>query len=298
MNLEQAIEYRDNYEKKVIEAANFVKKRIGELKPSFGIVLGSGLGNLADFIEHKIEIPYSKIPNFPKTTVEGHEGKLIIGEIENIPIIALKGRKHYYEVADEPFNTGILQVVFPVHVLASLGVSNYFVTNAAGALNQKYKIGDIMAIKSHINLIPNPLLGRHHNFNRVNNGKRVSRFEPMDEAYDSLLRGMLVSAAKKQVHEGNYLALTGPTYETEAESIAFRKMGADTVGMSSVPEVIVAKNRGMKVVGFSCITNVIDENGKNATSHDEVKSILENSEIKKRLTNTLKNFFRIYEEKQ
>ena len=303
--LEQALDFRDNYESKVCDAAAYVREKLGEIHPVFGIVLGSGLGELADSIERATVIPYSEIPNFPQTTIiQGHEGKLLIGELEGVPVIGLKGRKHYYEVADEPFNTGILQAVFPVHALAELGVGNYFVTNASGGLNPSYNVGDIMIIRSHINLLPNALLGRHHNFSRVDYAgemsTRVWRFQPMNNAYDPELRNMLGHAGidhKGHVHEGVYLAVTGPTFETEGESIAFREgLRADAVGMSTTPEVIVARNRGMKSVGMSCITNVIAPDGTNATNHDEVKAILESPEVKHRLSSTVSNFFRLYRE--
>lgn len=284
-----------DYEKNVKEAANYIKKYL-KIIPEFGIVLGSGLGGLTDSIKVEKIIDYKDIPNFPITTIQGHEGKLFIGYLEDVLVIGLKGRKHYYEVADDPINTGILQVVFPVHVLAELGIKNYFVTNAAGGLNQKYKVGDIMVIKSHINLIPNPLLGRKHDFKRIDQ-QEIFRFQPMNQAYDPKLRKLLLNSCldKKNIHEGTYLALTGPSYETESECIAFRDgLKVDCVGMSTSPEVIVARNRGMNVVGMSCITNKIEKDGTNATNHEEVKKILESQKIKNRLNNTVKNFFKSY----
>jgi purine-nucleoside phosphorylase len=296
MDLKQSLDYVENYEKKVKQAADYIRKLLKNT-PEFGIILGSGLGDLADSINNPIIINYKDIPNFPTTAIPGHEGKLIIGELNGVSIIGLKGRKHYYEVADEPLNSGILQVIFPIHVLAELGVKNCFVTNAAGGLNSNYKVGDIMIIKSHINIIPNPLLGRYKIFTTINN-KAVERFQPMSQAYNKELRELLKKAGfdnKKNIHEGTYLALTGPSYETEAECIAFRDgLKADAVGMSTAPEVIVAINRGMKVVGFSCITNVISKEGINATNHEEVKSILESEEVKSRLMYTVKKFFEFY----
>jgi purine-nucleoside phosphorylase len=298
--LEKALDFRDKYEKKVMEAAEYIKSRIGDKKPVFGLVLGSGLGNLADVIENQVIIPYNQIPNFPTTTVVGHDGKLIIGSLEGVHLAGLKGRKHYYEVADEPFNNGILQVVFPVHVLAELGVKNYFTTHAAGGLNPEYKVGDMMVINSHISLLPNPLLGREHNFKRVDNNEETLRFQPMHEAYDDKLKELLIKAGKdyeEHVHEGVLLAVSGPTYETHAEAIAYRKaLGADAAGMSVPPEVIVARNRGMKIVAFSCITDVIKEDGTNATTHEEVMSVLHSPEIKKRFESIVKTFFRLYRE--
>ncbi|MBS3149672.1 purine-nucleoside phosphorylase [Candidatus Woesearchaeota archaeon] len=297
--LEQALEYRDNYEAKVAEAANYIKPFLQD-KPEFGLTLGSGLGNLSNLVENQKVIRYSEIPNFPLTTIPGHEGNLIIGSISQVPIIVLKGRKHYYEVADLPFNNGILQVIFPIHVLAELGIPNYFSTNAAGGLNYNLKVGDFLLIQSHINLLPNPLLGKYHNFRRVDNKQRISRFQPMNSTYDPKLTEILEEAAyinKNKAFIGVYIGVTGPSYETEAECIAFRdSLGADAVGMSTTGENIVAKNRGMKIVSLSLITNVISINGTNATSHEEVKSVLENLETNNKIALTIKDFFRLYKE--
>lgn len=295
--LEQALDYQENYERKVDEATAYLKKRLDGFCPQIGIVLGSGLGELAESIEQPHTINYSEIPNFPIPAVEGHEGKLIIGTINRVPVIGLKGRKHYYEVADAPFNTGILQVVFPVNVLAGLQVPNYFATNAAGGLNEKYQVGDLMIITSHINLIPNALLGRQHNFERIDGKGKVWRFLPMNDSYDKTLCEMMLKASSNDyaVHQGKYLAVTGPTYETQAECLAFRDgLGADAVGMSTSPEVIVARNRGIKCVGLSCITNKITKDGINATNHEEVKAILESPKTKRRLADVVKKFFAEY----
>ncbi|HLC22190.1 MAG TPA: purine-nucleoside phosphorylase [Candidatus Nanoarchaeia archaeon] len=289
--------YEKNYERHVHSAAEIIKVfHLHGTIPAFGIVLGSGLGDVADAIEDAHRVPYEDIPYFPRTTVEGHEGTLIVGKLEGVPVIGLKGRKHYYEVADQLYNNGILQTVFPVHVLAELGVPNYFVTNAAGGLNQSYSVGDAMIIRSHINLLPNSLLGRQKKFLRLD-GTPVWRFQPMNDAYDPHLREMLLNQNRfgPHVHEGVYLAVTGPTFETEAESIAFRNgLFADAVGMSTAPEVIVARNRGMKAVGFSCITNKIAADGTNATNHEEVKAILDSEDVRKRLESLVCGFFAEY----
>ena len=318
MNMWVAKDFRDKYESKVGGTVDYLKYKLGDHKPIFGVTLGSGLGDLADHIDKICEIPYEEIPHFPKTTAPGHEGKLIAGHLEGVPIIGLKGRKHYYEVADEFFNVGMLQTILPIHTIAGLGVKNYFVTNAAGGLNLEYNVGDIMIINSHINFLPNPLLGRHHDFKRVDNNERIyksrqmsfkrveknpriSRFQPMNGAYDSDLIKILEEAGsnyKDYLHKGVYLAVTGPTYETEGESVAFRDgLKADAVGMSTTNEVIVARNRGMNVVGFSCITNKIAKDGTSDTNHEEVKKILESSEVKERLSSTVRNFFKLYKEK-
>ena len=193
-------------------------------------------------------------------------------------------------------NLGILESVFAIQVMAELGIPNYFVTNAAGGLNPDFNVGDVMLINSHINFLPNPLLGVHFPFTRVDDGETTYRFQSMNNAYDDKLRKKFLKANKKfekNIHQGSYLAVTGPSYETEAECLAFRNgLSADAVGMSTTPEVIVARNRGMKVVGFSCITNKIDQDGTNATNHEEVKSILESSKVRKRLTTLVVNFFK------
>lgn len=276
------------YELAVLDAANFLRRYVD--RPEFGVVLGSGLGDLAQEIENPVKIPYEEIPNFPITTVEGHEGVLYGGKIAGVKILGLKGRKHFYEVANQP--DGMKQVVFPVHVLAELGTPNYFATNAAGGLNLDYSIADVMIINSHINLIPNVLLGPQDKFRRLD-GAPTWRFQPMNAAYDPQYRELLRKAARSP-REGVYLGLTGPTYETEAECIAFRRMGADAVGMSTTPEVIVARNRGMKCVGMSCITNKIAEDGTNATNHEEVKAILDAPETRERLSSTVRRFFELY----
>ncbi|MBU1103951.1 MAG: purine-nucleoside phosphorylase [Nanoarchaeota archaeon] len=309
--LTKAYSYQKNYEQKVKEAAIIIKQSFGHIRrgiwtpPEFGIVLGSGLGDLANEIEDAKTIKYEHIPNFPRTTVEGHEGKLIYGKIGDVPVIGLKGRKHYYEVADEPFNTGMLQIMFPVHVLAELGVKNYFATDTARGLNERYYVGDIMVLEDHVNHIPNALLGRQHDFKRVG-GEPTLRHQPMNDAYDKDLTRMLFNTgghdAIYRCHSfggfmriGTYLAVTGLTYETKAECIEFRNgLGADAVGMSVTPEIIAAKNRGMKCVAMSCITNKILKDGTNATSNEEAKEILESETVKNNLTSTIRKFFTSY----
>jgi len=291
--------YQNTYENKVDEAVGYLNDFVRE-KPEFGVTLGSGLGDLANEIDVSESIDYEQIPNFPVPTTEGHAGKLLIGELERVPIIGLSGRKHYYEVAGQPFNTGILQVVFPIHVLAGLGVPNYLATNATGGLNLNYQTGDLMIINSHIsNLVPNPLLGRRMDFERID-GEKVWPFQPMNGAYDPELRALLKQAGSEfrdHIKEGTYVIVTGPTFETEAESVAFRdRWGADAVGMSIAPEVIVATNRGMKSVGLCCITNMITPDGTNATNHDEVQAILNSEKVRNRLSITVRNFFMLYRE--
>jgi len=299
--INKALDFNQNYEKKVREAADYVKKFLGDKKPVFGIILGSGLGEVAAIIKGEKSILYKDIPNFHLTMVPGHEGRLIIGSIEGVPAICFKGRKHYYEVADEPFNNGALKAVFHIHLLAELGVKNYMATNAAGGLNLKYSVGDIMILKSHINMIPNPLLGRVLEFKRLDNNKPVERFQSMDNAYDVEFRKLLIQAGadyKKNVHEGILLGLTGPSYETEGESVAFRDhLGADAVGSSITPETIVVRNRGMRVVALSFITNTIPQDSTNSVTHEQVQACISSKEIKNRISTILREFFALYKKK-
>ncbi|MFC1755162.1 purine-nucleoside phosphorylase, partial [Thermoproteota archaeon] len=248
-------------------------------------------------------IPYAAInddtPFFPTSTVEGHEGALVIGALEDVPVIGLQGRKHYYEVAECLGNTGMLQVIFPVNVLAGLGVKNYFGTNAVGGLHRDHKVGDIMIVKDHINTIPNALLGRQHKFNTVDD-EPTARFPPMTDAYDPEYQRMLRLASAQYMentHQGVYCAFTGPSYETPAERRYARDvLKADTVGMSLAPEVLAARNRGMKCVAFNCITNIIDREGSCDDSHEEVIAVTEDPAVKKRLASTVQNFFSMYKE--
>jgi purine-nucleoside phosphorylase len=198
----------DTYVQEVDNAVSFIKKQLKSFSPAIAITLGSGLGKVAQLIKPVITIPYAKIPHFPQTTVPGHEGTLIAGTLEGVPVIGLKGRKHYYEVAHEP--NGMDQVVFPVHVSASLGCHTYIATNAAGGLNPRFKVGDLMLIRSHLDLfIQNPLLGAHHDF-----GSNLY-FQPQSEIYNRPL-GDLFKESNERIHEGVYACLTGRTYESTA----------------------------------------------------------------------------------
>lgn len=279
-----------SYKDQVERAAKFLKEKgfFGDI----GIVLGSGLGELVDVFEDPITLSYDDIPGFPITTVPGHEGKLVCGTIEGVKVIGLKGRKHYYEVADQL--GGIKQVVFPVHVLASLGVKTYFATNAVGGLHPKLSVGDVMIIRSHINKLPDPLLGSEDGLLGID-GSFAPRFQPMNDAYDPQLRALLRQVTG--AFEGVYLAVTGPSYETEAECVAYRdSYGADTVGMSVAPEVIVARNRGMRCVAFNLITNTVKNDGSNAAHHEEVMGVLSSPEVKEKLVSYVKAFLRQYQD--
>lgn len=274
----------DTYVTEVIEASAFIREKLGDFSPRVSIVLGSGLGKLAELIEPIASIPYSEIPNFPQTTVPGHEGILIAGNLEGVPVLGFKGRKHFYEVAHE---TNAMDIVtFPVHTAASLGCLLYAATNAAGGLDPSFRVGELMVIRSHIGFfIPNPLLGPHHDFD----GNRL--FQPQSGIYPAKYRDAFKDG-DPSIREGVYAAVTGRTYESEAESRMLRTMGIDAVGMSTVPEVIIAANRGMDTFAVSIITNIIAQDGTNATNHEEVMAILNSDDTQQRISRTFQQFFR------
>lgn len=232
--------------KKIDETVSFLKSKIDDV-PEIAIILGSGLGRLADLIENAVVIPYADIPNFPETTVVGHEGKLIYGLVKNRRIIAMKGRFHYYEGNEMDI------VVYPIRVFKRLGIENIIVTNAAGGINTSFKPGDLMLITDHISLFcENPLRGE-------NIDDLGPRFPDMTAAYDRNLRSLALESANRlgiDLKMGIYSYCKGPSYESPAEIKALRGMGADAVGMSTVPETIVARHMGMRVLGISCITNM------------------------------------------
>jgi purine-nucleoside phosphorylase len=288
----------ETYVSSIKQSAEFIKKELPEnFTPQVILTLGSGgLGDIASLISPIAEIPYAEIPGFHATTVPGHEGKLIAGYIGTIPIIGLKGRRHYYETGDQPNQIIALKdVTFPVYVMKELGAKLYIATNAAGGLNPSYKPGDLMIITSHIDLLyPNPLLGP------VIPLYDAMRFQPQNQEYNIELRQIVNNAVKKtgersHIHEGIYSALTGPTYETNADCQMLRTLGADAVGMSTVPEVIVATNLGMDTLGVSLIANVIAKDGTNATSHEEVMKALNDEQTKKRILSVFSEFFCLYE---
>ena len=236
----------DTRVKKIREAAAFLQERIGDKTPEIGIVLGSGLGKLGDAIEAEAVIPYTKIPNFAKSTAIGHKGNFIFGKLSGKYVCAMQGRFHYYE------GYPMEQVTLPIRVMAALGIKTLFVSNAAGGLNQDFSVGDLMIIRDHINLLPNPLIG-------PNFADFGERFPDMTAAYDLDLIAKAEKIAKKTknpVRKGVYLGNTGPSYETPAEVRFYRAIGADAVGMSTVPEVLVARHCGIPVFGMSVITNV------------------------------------------
>lgn len=245
---------------KINETTEFLRSE-GVLDPVAGIILGTGLGGLTAGIENSIEIDYRNIPNFPVSTVEGHDGKLIYGDLGGIKVVAMKGRFHYYE------GYGPEQVSFPVRILKYLGIKCLFLSNAAGGVNPDFQIGDIMVITDHINLLPNPLIGQ--------NDDRIGvRFPDMGEAYDKDLisKAMLIAGKHKiRIHKGVYLATSGPTFETPSEYRYFRIIGADAVGMSTTPEVIVARHMNMPCFAVSVITDLGVEGKIEYVTHESVQ---------------------------
>lgn len=250
---------------KIQEAAAFISKETN-IKPQIGLILGSGLGVLADLIEEPIVVDYSRIPHFPVSTVEGHAGELVVGTIQGKQVLVMKGRFHAYE------GYGAETVSFPVRVMKELGVETLIVTNAAGGINESYQVGDLMVISDHLNLTyRNPLIG-------PNDSALGVRFPDMSEAYSKRLRKLAHEVASSQnfrLQEGVYVGLLGPNYETPAEIRMFRTLGGDSVGMSTVPEVIVARHAGIEVLGFSCISNMASGILDQPLSHAEVMETTE-----------------------
>ena len=248
----------DTRVKKIREAAAFIKENIGGKTPEVGIILGSGLGKLGDAIEAEAVIPYAKIPNFVKSTAIGHKGNFIFGKLAGKYVCAMQGRFHFYE------GYAMDQVTLPVRVMAALGIKALFVSNAAGGLNQSFSVGDLMIIRDHINLMPNPLIG-------PNLDAFGERFPDMTAAYDLDLIARAEKIAKKAkipVRKGVYLGNTGPSYETPAEVRYYISIGADAVGMSTVPEVLVARHCGIPVFGMSVITNVSNTDNASTVLND------------------------------
>ncbi len=249
-----------NLKAKIEESAKFIEGKLN-VKPEIGLILGSGLGVLADEIENPTIIKYEEIPNFPVSTVEGHAGQLVIGTLEGKCVVAMQGRFHFYE------GYTMQEATFPVRVMKALGVETIVVTNAAGGANKSFVPGDLMIITDHINLGGNnPLIGPNDNELGV-------RFPDMSAAYTPELVKLAKEAAKEiqvDVKEGVYTYFTGPTYETPAEIRMVQVIGGDAVGMSTVPEVIVASHGKMKVLGISCITNMAAGILDQPLNHEEV----------------------------
>lgn len=252
---------------RVMESAAYLTAILPE-RPTIGIILGSGLGGLVDLMENTTVIPYETIPNFPRSTVAGHAGNLVFGYLGKQAVLAMQGRFHYYE------GFSMRDVTYPVYVMKQLGIESLIVTNAAGGINRDFAPGDLMLLTDHINFLgTNPLIG-------ANDERFGPRFPDLSEAYS----GALIANAKRVAEKlgityrtGVYLATTGPSYETAAEIRAFAAMGADAVGMSTVPEVIVANYLGMDVLGISCITNMATGIAVTKHSHAEVVRIANES---------------------
>lgn len=242
------------------KAATFIGGKLTK-RPEIGLILGSGLGVLADEIENPVMIPYGDIPDFPVSTVEGHAGRLVIGELEEKTVLAMQGRFHYYE------GYGLDEVTFPVRVMKQLGIEKVIVTNAAGGVNPEFEAGDLMMITDHINNVGiNPLIG-------PNDGDLGVRFPDMSSAYDPAYQELIEQVAKDigiSLQKGVYVWNSGPSYETPAEIRMLQKVGGDAVGMSTVPEVVVAQHSGMKVLGLSCISNMAAGILDQPLSHEEV----------------------------
>lgn len=226
------------------EAAGYLSSRITG-NPETAIILGSGLGSLADQIEDAVVIPYSEIPHFMHSTTAGHKGNFICGRLGGKQVLAMQGRFHYYE------GYTMQQVTFPIRVMKLLGVKNLLVSNAAGGINTSFKVGDLMIIRDHINMMPNPLIG-------PNDERFGTRFPDMTRAYDREFIGLVEEIAASRgisLKKGVYVGLTGPSFETPAEYAFYGRVGGDAIGMSTVPEVIVARHAGLRVFGMSVITN-------------------------------------------
>jgi purine-nucleoside phosphorylase len=257
-------------------------KKLSRLRPTLALVLGSGFHHVLRELDVEAEIPYAKLPGFPKPGVAGHDGKLFIGRLGGTPVIVLSGRAHFYE--GHPME----RVTFAVRVLAAYGITDLLLTNAAGGINRKFRAGDFMVLTDHINwMSANPLRGP--------TTPGLPRFVDLTRAYDAKLSALLAAAARAsnlKLQRGVYLAVSGPSYETPAEIRAFARLGADAVGMSTVPEAIVARQCGLRVAGLSCITNLAAGLSRAPLSHEEVLKTGER--VKKAGANMLKQFARLY----
>ena len=254
------------------EAAAFLRSKFSEAgldrtPPTIGVVLGSGLGAVAEAVDSPLVVPYSSIPHFPQSTVEGHSGRIVAGRLAGVPVVIMQGRVHFYEGYTPQ------QVTFPMRVLGRLGLHTVILTNAAGGIAPNYFVGKLVVLSDHINMLGfNPLVGP--NESRFGDGVRTGqRFFDMTEAYSKALRKLATDKALEEgfvLEEGVYLATSGPSFETPAEIRAFRSLGADLVGMSTVPETIVARHMGMQVLGISCVTNLASGISQTQLSHQEV----------------------------
>ena len=268
-----------NTYEKIRETAKFLKELV--FAPEFGIILGTGLGGVAHMIEVERKVPYHDIPNFPVSTVSGHSGTLIYGKLSGKQVVAMQGRFHYYE------GWSMEEVTFPIRVMKLLGVSKLMVSNASGGVNPDFEVGDVMIIRDHINFMPeHPLRGE-------NDSRLGPRFLDMHEPYSLEMINTMKEVAEErgiEVKEGVYLALQGPTFETPAEYRMVRLVGADTVGMSTVPEVIVARHMGIECFGLSVITDLGVEGKIEEVSHEAVQEAAKASEEK--ISSLVREFLR------
>jgi len=266
--------------KKIKETSDFIKSKI-DITPEIGIILGSGLGNLGESIANATNIPYREIPNFPVSTVKGHKGQLVFGSLGGKNVVAMQGRFHFYE------GYTMQELTFPIRVMKELGIKLLILSNAAGGMNPDFKIGDIMIITDHINLFPaNPLIGQ-------NIDELGSRFPGMSEPYNKTIIAKANEIAKKNgidVKNGVYVGLSGPCFETSAEYKYLRTIGGDTVGMSTVPEVIVAKHGGLNCFAVSIVTDLGGGDVVENVTHEEVLKAAKQAEPKltKLITELLK----------
>jgi purine-nucleoside phosphorylase len=257
----------------VQETVSFIKEKTN-FTPEYGVILGSGLGSFTDDIQIEFTMPYTEIPNFPVSTVQGHKGALVFGTIGDKKVVAMQGRFHFYE------GYSMKEVTFPVRVMKYLGVEKLIVSNASGGVNSNYNVGDIVIIKDHVNMMPeHPLRGK-------NDERFGPRFVNMSEAYSKkmiLKAKELAEILNIKVQDGVYLGLQGPTFETLAEYKMVKNIGADCVGMSTVPEVIVARHMELETFGLSVITDIGDEESIETISHDEVLEAAKSAEPKVRM---------------
>ena len=259
------------YFDQVTEAALYLREKIrgglGDAAPRIGVVLGSGLGAAAAAVLEPVIVPYGEIPHFPQSTVEGHSGRIVAGLLGGVPVVMMQGRVHFYE------GYSPAQVTFPMRVLGALGLRAVVLTNAAGGIAEGYRVGQLVALSDHINGMGwNPLVGPNEPRFGFAPGAGL-RFFDMTEAYSKTLRTLAKEAAAEEgfaMEEGIYLAVSGPSFETPAEIRAFRSLGATLVGMSTVPETIVARHMGIEVLGISCVTNLAAGLSPTELSHQEV----------------------------
>jgi purine-nucleoside phosphorylase len=256
------------YYDQVSEAVAFLRAMLRPFNVRVGIVLGSGLSSVADAVTERVVVPYAEIPHFPRSTVEGHTGRIVAGLLGEVPVIVMQGRVHFYEGYTPQ------QITFPMRVLGALGIQSVILTNAAGGIHEGYRQGQLVLLKDHINLMGwNPLIGPNEPRFAVRRGAGL-QFTDMTEAYSKRLRALAQEAAAAEgfaLDEGVYLAVSGPSFETPAEIRAFRALGATLVGMSTVPETIVARHMGIEVLALSCVTNLAAGLGASTLSHEEVQ---------------------------